>query len=113
MTTKMNCHCQDNAPNDNAMDNSIIDDLSDFFKVLGDSTRMKVLLALDDGEMCVYHISEELDMSMSAVSHQLRILRDAKLVTSRRDGKNIYYSLCDDHVKTIVETAFEHVSEKD
>lgn len=113
MTTEENCHCLDNTTGNDLVDDPIVDDLSDFFKVLGDSTRMKVLLALDNGEMCVYHISKELNMSMSAVSHQLRILRDAKLVTSRRDGRNIYYTLCDDHVKTIVETAFEHVSEKD
>ena len=64
------------------------------------------------GEMCVCDISETLGMSMSAVSHQLRMLRDAHLVTSRREGRSIYYSLCDDHVKTVLETALGHVSEE-
>lgn len=114
MTVKEeSCHCPDHKPDNNGVDSPLVNDLSDFFKILGDSTRMRILLALDKGELCVYHISEELNMTMSAVSHQLRILRDAKLVASRRDGRSIYYSLCDDHIKTIVETALEHVSEKD
>lgn len=87
-------------------------DLSDFFKLFGDSTRLRILLALDHGELCVCDISEALDMSMSAVSHQLRVLRDAHLVRSRREGRSIYYSLCDDHVRTIIETALEHLGEE-
>ena len=86
-------------------------DLSDFFRLFGDSTRIKILFSLDKGEMCVCDISETLGMTMSAVSHQLRILRDAHLVTSRKEGRMVFYSLCDDHVKTIIETALEHINE--
>ena len=71
----------------------------------------RILLALDTGEMCVCDISETLGMSMSATSHQLRMLREAHLVSSRREGKNIFYSLCDDHVRVVLETAVEHLSE--
>lgn len=90
-----------------------VEGLADFFKIFGDGTRVRILLALDSGEMCVCDISETLGMSMSAVSHQLRMLRDAKLVTSRREGRSIYYSLCDDHVRIVLETALEHIGEED
>lgn len=90
-----------------------VEGLADFFKIFGDGTRVRILLALDSGEMCVCDISETLGMSMSAVSHQLRMLKDAKLVTSRREGRSIYYSLCDDHVRIVLETALEHVGEDD
>ena len=96
---------------DSIPEEETVDELSDFFKLFGDNTRVKILLALDSGELCVCDISSTLDMSMSAVSHQLRMLRDAHLVTSRRDGRQIFYSLCDDHVKTVLETALEHVNE--
>lgn len=92
-------------------DQGTVNDLADFFKIFGDGTRVRILLALDAGEMCVCDISETLGMSMSAVSHQLRMLREAKLVTSRREGRSVFYSLCDDHVKTVLETALEHVGE--
>ncbi len=85
--------------------------LADFFKLFGDPTRVKILLALDAGELCVCDISETLGMSMSAVSHQLRMLRDAQLVRSRREGRSVIYSLCDDHVKVVLETALEHIGE--
>lgn len=91
---------------------TIVFDLSDFFKLFGDSTRLRILLALDKEEMCVCDISETLGMTMSAVSHQLRILKDAHLVDSRREGRSIYYRLCDDHVRTVIETALEHVTEE-
>ena len=90
----------------------MVDGLADFFSIFGDSTRVRILLALDTGEMCVCDISETLGMSMSATSHQLRMLREAHLVSSRRDGKNIFYSLCDDHVRVVLETAVEHLSER-
>ncbi len=93
-------------------DPETVEQLADFFKIFGDGTRVRIMLALDAGEMCVCDISETLGMSMSAVSHQLRMLRDAHLVTSRREGRSIYYSLCDDHVKTVLETALEHVGEE-
>ena len=86
-------------------------ELSDFFKVLGDSTRIRILFSLDKGEMCVCDISTALGMTMSAVSHQLRILRDAHLVNSRKEGRMVFYSLCDEHVKTIIAMALEHVAE--
>ena len=87
----------------------MVEGLADFFSIFGDSTRVRILLALDTGEMCVCDISETLGMSMSATSHQLRMLREAHLVSSRREGKNIFYSLCDDHVRVVLETAVEHL----
>lgn len=92
---------------------TLVYDLADFFKVFGDSTRLKILSALDISEMCVCDISDALGMTMSAVSHQLKALREANLVKPRRDGKSIYYSLCDDHVKIILEMATEHLMEGD
>jgi len=86
-------------------------DLSDFFKVLGDSTRVKIMWALDESEMCVCDLAELLGMTKSAVSHQLRSLREANLVKNRRDGKNVFYSLADDHVKQIFEKGLEHIRE--
>ena len=86
-------------------------DLSAFFKILGDYTRTKILWALDKNEMCVCDLASLLNMTKSAVSHQLRLLRIANLVKSRRDGKVIFYSLADDHVKAIFETGHEHIRE--
>lgn len=86
-------------------------DLADFFKVFGDSSRLKVLWALHQGEMCVSHLAELLGMSVPAVSHQLKILRTSRLVRTRRDGKNVYYSLTDDHVQRILELGLEHTDE--
>ncbi|MDO5853478.1 MAG: metalloregulator ArsR/SmtB family transcription factor [Thermoplasmata archaeon] len=94
-------------------DQALTDSLADFFRIFGDRTRVRILLALDSGEMCVCDISEALGMSMSATSHQLRMLRDAHLVSHRKEGKCVYYSLCDDHVKVVLETALEHVGEAD
>ncbi len=88
-----------------------IDKLTDVFKVFGDSTRLKILWALFDKELCVFDIAEALKMSQSAISHQLRLLRQAKLVKARRDGKNTFYSLDDDHVKRIIEQVMVHISE--
>lgn len=86
-------------------------DLAELFKVFGDSTRMKILCALFEAEMCVCDIAELLNMSQSAISHQLRVLKQAKLVKNRRDGKTIYYSLADDHVRTIFNQGLEHINE--
>ena len=86
-------------------------DLSDFFKVLGDSTRAKIMWALDEHELCVCDLAALLNMTKSAISHQLRALREANLVVNRRDGKNIYYSLADDHVRQIFERGLEHIRE--
>jgi len=88
-------------------------ELADFFKVFGDSTRIRIICALDQAEMCVCDLAVLLNMTKSAISHQLRILRQANLVKYRREGKVIYYSLADDHVKEIFETGLEHIREKD
>ena len=82
-----------------------------FYKIFGDTTRVKILYALDKSELCVCDISALLGMSVSAVSHQLKILRDSNLVKTKREGKVIYYSLSDDHVKSILECGMEHISE--
>ena len=86
-------------------------DLADFFKVFGDSSRLKVLWALRHGELCVTHLAELIGMSIPAVSHQLKILRHGCLVRTRRDGKNIYYSLADEHVEKILDLGLEHSDE--
>ena len=86
-------------------------DLSEFFKVFGDSTRIQILYALMNGEKCVSDLAEEVRATQSAVSHQLRILKNARLVKFRRDGKTIYYELCDEHIKSILDTGMEHLSE--
>ncbi|MCH5162457.1 MAG: helix-turn-helix transcriptional regulator [Clostridiales bacterium] len=93
-------------------DEELLTDMAELFKVFGDSTRTKILAALDESEMCVCCISAILNMSVSAVSHQLRILRHSKLVKTRRVGKEIYYSLDDVHVGEIFEKALEHVKER-
>ena len=86
-------------------------DLAELFKVFGDTTRIKILYVLFESELCVCDIAEILGMSQSAVSHQLRIIKQAKLIKNRRDGKTVYYSLADDHVKTIIGMAKEHLEE--
>ena len=92
-------------------DPQVLCDLADLFKVLGDRTRVHILFALSTAELCVCDLTEVLGMSASAVSHQLRILRTCKLVTFRREGKNIFYSLDDDHVYKLFEQALEHAQE--
>ena len=87
-------------------------DLAELFKVFGDKTRMKILYSLFESELCVCAIGELLDMSPSAISHQLRTLKEADLVGSRRDGKEIYYFLADDHVRTIIGQGYDHISEE-
>ncbi|MDR0888135.1 MAG: metalloregulator ArsR/SmtB family transcription factor [Candidatus Methanoplasma sp.] len=90
---------------------NLVYDLSDLFKMLSDSTRLKILWAMEGGEICVCGIAEVLGMSVSAVSHQLKTLKQSNLVSSRRDGKNIYYSLDDDHVNSLLKIALEHLRE--
>ncbi|OOM14317.1 ArsR/SmtB family transcription factor [Clostridium saccharobutylicum] len=87
-------------------------DLADLFKVLGDSTRIKVLCALFQAEMCVCDIAALLGMTQSAISHQLRVLKQARLVKYKREGKVVYYSLDDEHVKRIFDQGLIHISEK-
>ena len=86
-------------------------DLAELFKVFGDSTRIKILYALFEGELCVGDIAQILSLSQSAVSHQLKILKDAHLVKFKRDGKLVLYTLDDDHVRTILSMGIEHVEE--
>lgn len=90
---------------------SVLIDVSELFKVLGDSTRIRILHILRQKEKNVTEIAEELNMNQSAISHQLRILKNSKLVKNRREGKTMYYSLSDDHVTLILNMAIEHVEE--
>ena len=88
-----------------------LSDLAELFKIFGDSTRIKILYALLESEMCVCDIAQLLGLTQSAVSHQLRILKQARLIKSRRDGKTVFYSLADDHVATLLRQGTEHISE--
>lgn len=92
-------------------DDEYLYDLAELFKMFGDSTRIKILFALIESELCVGDIALLLNLSQSAVSHQLRILKDAKLIKFRREGKVIFYSLSDDHVRTILNMGMDHVEE--
>ena len=92
-------------------DQETLYDLSDFFKIFGDSTRMSILFAIDGEPLCVCDIAELLGMTKSAVSHQLKILRQSDLITYRKSGKNVFYSLADDHVRDIIEKALDHIKE--
>lgn len=94
-------------------DTEVLYAVSDFFKVMCDSTRMRIMAALDNEELCVCDLSALLNMTKSAISHQLKVLKDAELVKSSRDGKNVYYTLKDDHVRGIIEMGIEHIKEKD
>ena len=93
-------------------DYNIITDLSDFFKIVGDSTRLQILMALEHGELCVSDLSFLLNMTVSAISHQLKALRDAKLVKLRKNGKIVYYSLDDNHINDLLSISFAHIMEK-
>ena len=86
-------------------------DLTELFRIFGDSTRIRILYVLFEAEMCVCDIAALLGMTQSAISHQLKALKNARLVTSRRDGKTVFYSLADDHVKTIIDQGLEHILE--
>ena len=86
-------------------------DLTELFKVFGDSTRIKILYVLFEAEMCVCDIAQLLGMTKSAISHQLQVLKKSKLVKYRRDGKTVFYSLADDHVRSILDQGMEHVAE--
>jgi DNA-binding transcriptional ArsR family regulator len=95
----------------NMPDEESLMDLADLFKVFGDSTRVKILCALSLSEMCVCDIAALLGMTNSAISHQLRVLKQSKLIKNRRDGKVVYYSLDDEHVNNIFSQGLSHVSE--
>lgn len=96
---------------DSMPDEEKLYDLADFFKVFGDSTRIKILYVLMCSEMCVCDIAELLKMTQSAISHQLRVLRQMNLVRTRRDGKTVYYSLADGHIESILHQGYEHIDE--
>lgn len=86
-------------------------DLAELFKVFGDSTRIRILYVLFEAEVCVCDLTEALNMTQSAISHQLKILKQNKLVKSRREGKSVFYSLADGHVRTIIAQGREHIEE--
>ncbi|MGN0298778.1 MAG: ArsR/SmtB family transcription factor [Lachnospiraceae bacterium] len=86
-------------------------DVAELFKIFGDSTRIRILFVLFEAEVCVCDLAQALNMTQSAISHQLRILKQNKLVKSRREGKSIFYSLADDHVRTIINQGLEHIEQ--
>ena len=94
------------------LDNEFITEISTFFKILGDNTRVKILFALDHNEMCVCDIANVLNMAKSSISHQLSYLKDLNIVKSRKSGKEVYYSLDDEHVKEVFEVAISHIEHK-
>lgn len=89
-----------------------LSELGNLFKVFGDTTRIRILYSLFESELCVCAIADLLGMNQSAISHQLKALKDANLVSNRREGKTIYYFLSDDHVKTMIGQGFEHITEE-
>ncbi len=101
-------HMNDSLKN---IDDTTLIDLADLFKVFADSTRMRIMYRLLAGKMNVGDIAQALDMSQSAISHQLKYLKEVNLVKSKRDGKSMLYYLSDDHVKTIIQTGLEHIEE--
>ena len=92
-------------------DEETLYDLADLFRIFADSTRIKILYLLFESEMCVCDIAQLLGMTQSAISHQLRALKQSKLVKFRRDGKTVFYSLADDHVRTILGQGMDHIEE--
>ncbi len=92
-------------------DEEVLYDMAELFKVFGDSTRIRILYVLFEAEVCVCDLAEMLSMTQSAISHQLRILKQSKLVKSRREGKSVFYSLADQHVRTIIAQGQEHIEE--
>ena len=88
-----------------------LEDIAELFKGFADASRVRILYALTEGEKCVTDIAQQVELSQSAVSHQLRLLKQMQLIKFRREGKNILYSLADDHVKTILQMGLEHVLE--
>ena len=97
---------------DTMPDETELYDLADFFKVIGDSTRLRILYVLFEAEVCVCDLAEALNMTQSAISHQLKILKQNKLVKARREGKSMFYSLTDNHVRSIIEQGRVHIGEE-
>ena len=100
-----------NQVNESMPDEEILYDLAELFKIFGDSTHIKILYVLFESEMCVCDIAQLLGMTQSAISHQLRALKQSKLVKYRREGKTVFYSLADGHVRTILDQGMEHVAD--
>ncbi|MGN0526806.1 MAG: ArsR/SmtB family transcription factor [Acutalibacteraceae bacterium] len=100
-----------NAVKRDMINDEFVMDIADFFSIFGDSTRIKILWALDKSEMCVCDIAALINMTKSAVSHQLRVLKTNNLVKSRKQGKEVFYTLSDNHIKEIFEKAIEHLTE--
>lgn len=98
--------------NDRLPNEDSLNDLAELFKVFGDTTRIRILFVLFEAEVCVCDLAEALNMTQSAVSHQLKVLKQAKLVKNRREGKSIFYSLADDHVRAIIAQGMDHVEEE-
>lgn len=98
--------------NENALSDDAVNELAEFFKVFGDATRLRILHALSMAEMCVCDLCEFLGMNQSAVSHQLKVLRQSRLIKYRREGRNVYYSLDDEHIQQIFEVGLKHIMEK-
>lgn len=96
---------------ENMPDEDKLYDLAELFKVFGDSTRIRMLFVLFEAEMCVCDLAQALNMTQSAISHQLKVLKQSKLVSSRREGKQVFYSLADGHVRTIIAQGMEHIEE--
>ena len=112
-------HCEDyclhedriKKANEKMPDEDELYDIAELFKVFGDSTRIRILYVLFESELCVCDLAQTLNMNQSAVSHQLKVLKQAKLVKNRRDGKSIIYSLDDEHVRTIIAMGIDHIEE--
>ena len=96
---------------DTMPDEQELNDLADLFKIFGDYTRIRILFVLFESEVCVCDLAQVLNMTQSAISHQLKILKQSRLVKSRREGKSIFYSLADEHVETIIGNGREHIEE--
>ena len=117
MKIDSNCTCNHDLDKNKKLDTgedlteNLLIDLAELFKVFGDSTRIKILYVLSVSSMCVCDIANKLGMTQSAISHQLRILKQSKLVTAQRDGKSIIYSLADSHVSLILSQGMEHIKE--
>lgn len=95
-----------------ALSDDVVNELAEFFKVFGDATRLRILHALSMAEMCVCDLCELLGMNQSAVSHQLKVLRQSRLIKYRREGRNVYYSLDDEHIQQIFDVGLKHIMEK-
>lgn len=97
--------------NKNMPEEEVLYSLAELYKIFADTTRIKILYVLFESEMCVCDIAQLLNMSISAISHQLRVLKQGRLVKFRREGKTVFYSLSDDHVRTIINQGLEHIGE--